>query len=96
MGLGKISPVKSYRTYFIVWVSLLVLTVLTWLASYVHLGTMNVTVAMLIASFKASLVALFFMHLRHEIRLVWAFALIPLAFLVLLVAGTLVDVLLRG
>lgn len=91
----KQSHAKSYRIYFIVWAALLVLTALTWAVSYAHLGMLNVTVAMLIASVKASLVALFFMHLRYENRLVWTFALIPIGFLLLIIGGTLVDVLLR-
>jgi cytochrome c oxidase subunit IV len=89
-------PVKVYRTYIFIWLALLVLTLITWLVSYVHLGLMNVAVAMVIASVKASLVALFFMHLRTENRLVWAFALFPLGFLLLIIGGTLVDVLFRG
>ena len=88
-------PAKAYRTYLFIWLSLLVLTVLTWLVSYVNLGLMNVVVAMLIASLKASLVALFFMHLRHENRLVWAFALFPLGILTLIIVGTLGDILFR-
>jgi cytochrome c oxidase subunit IV len=86
---------KPYRTYIFIWLSLLVLTVVTWLVSYVNLGMMNVVVAMFIASLKASLVAMFFMHLRHENKLVWAFALFPLVFLMLIIGGTLMDILLR-
>ena len=56
------------------------LTVVTVLVSYVNLGLMNVVVALLIASVKASLVALFFMHLKSEDRLVWGFALVPIVF----------------
>jgi len=55
----------------------------------------NVAVALLIASLKAALVALFFMHLRYENRLVWAFALVPLLFLALIIFGTLADTLSR-
>jgi cytochrome c oxidase subunit 4 len=91
----QFTSVKAYRTYLIVWFSLIVLTVVTWFVSYVQLGMMNVTVAMLIASLKASLVALFFMHLRYENWLVWVFALTPLGFLLLIIGGTLADVLLR-
>ena len=53
----------------------LLLTFVTWKVSFVPLGLMNVTVVMLIASLKASLVALFLRHLRYENKLVWAFAL---------------------
>lgn len=87
---------SPYRTYAIVWISLVVLSVITWLVSWVNLGLLNVTVAMIIASIKASLVALFFMHLKYENRLVWGFALAPLGFLLLIIVGTLTDVLYRG
>ncbi len=83
------------RTYVVVWGALVVLTAVTVAVSYVNLGMMNVVVALLIASAKASLVALFFMHLRYEDRLVWGFALTPMIFLVLIVVGTLSDTLFR-
>jgi cytochrome c oxidase subunit IV len=85
----------AYKTYIIVWGSLLVLTVVTWAVSYIHLGIFNAVVALTIASVKASLVALFFMHLKNEKELVWAFALFPLGFLSLLIIGTLVDSMFR-
>ncbi|HEX9205899.1 MAG TPA: cytochrome C oxidase subunit IV family protein [Candidatus Deferrimicrobiaceae bacterium] len=81
--------------YLAVFAGLLALTVVTVLASYVDMGLMNVVVALLIASVKASLVALFFMHLKGESRLVWGFALVPLFFLALIILGTLVDTQLR-
>ncbi|HEU5360017.1 MAG TPA: cytochrome C oxidase subunit IV family protein [Candidatus Deferrimicrobiaceae bacterium] len=83
------------RTYLIVGGALIVLTAVTVAVSYVHLGLMNVVVALLLASLKASLVALFFMHLRYENGLVWGFALTPLLFLVFIIAGTLSDTLFR-
>lgn len=83
------------RTYIVVWGALVMLTVVTVAVSYVHLGLMNVVVALLLASLKASLVALFFMHLRYENGLVWGFALTPLLFLVFIIAGTLSDTLFR-
>lgn len=85
----------GYGTYAAVWGVLVVLTAVTVLVSYVDLGAMNVVVALFIASVKASLVALYFMHLRHEDRLVWGFALTPILFLVLIIAGTLSDTLFR-
>jgi len=86
---------SGIRIYLVVWGALVVLTAVTVAVSYVHLGLMNVVVALLIASAKASLVALFFMHLRYESRLVWGFALTPIFFLVLIIAGTLSDTLFR-
>lgn len=86
---------SAYRTYIIVWIALLILTGTTWAVSYVNLGLGNVAVALLIASVKAALVALYFMHLRFENKLVWAFALTPLFFLGLIIFGTLADTLFR-
>jgi cytochrome c oxidase subunit 4 len=86
---------SGIRTYIVVWGALVVLTAVTVVVSYVHLGMMNVVVALLVASVKASLVALFFMHLRYENRLVWGFALTPVFFLILIIAGTLSDTLFR-
>ncbi len=83
------------RTGIAVFVALLLLTVVTVLVSYVDLGLWNVVVALLIASAKAFLVALFFMHLKGESRLVWGFALFPILFLSLILIGTLVDTMLR-
>jgi cytochrome c oxidase subunit 4 len=88
-------PGKSIRAGIAVFVALLLLTAVTVLVSYVDLGLWNAVVALLIASVKASLVALFFMHLKGENRLVWGFALVPIAFLALIIFGTLVDTMLR-
>jgi cytochrome c oxidase subunit 4 len=46
--------------------ALIVLTLLTVAASYVNFGSANTIIAILIATVKASLVALFFMHLRYD------------------------------
>ena len=86
---------NSRRTGIAVFVALLLLTAATVLVSYVDLGLWNTVVALLIASVKASLVALFFMHLKGESRLVWSFALFPIVFLVLILLGTLSDTMLR-
>ena len=86
---------SGIRIYLVVWGALIVLTAVTVAVSYVHLGLMNVVVALLVASVKAWLVALFFMHLRYESRLVWGFALTPIFFLLLIIAGTLSDTMFR-
>lgn len=86
---------QAYKTYIIVWASLLVMTVVTVAVSFFNLGLWNATVALIIASVKASLVALYFMHLRHEIKLVLGFALFPLVILALIIVGTLTDTLYR-
>jgi cytochrome c oxidase subunit 4 len=54
-----------------VFVSLLVLTALTTFVAYYDFGVVNPVVAMSIACLKATLVVLFFMHLRYSDRLTW-------------------------
>ncbi len=56
------------RPYLTVLVVLLALTVITVSVSYVQFGSpmVNVVVTLGIASLKGSLVALYFMHLRHD------------------------------
>ena len=51
-------------TYFAVWIALLVGTYLTYEVAKIDLGDLNAAVALIIATTKALLVALFFMHLK--------------------------------
>ena len=53
------------KLYYTIWITLLVLTVVTALVATVDLGPFNTIVALLIASFKAVLVILFFMHVKY-------------------------------
>jgi cytochrome c oxidase subunit 4 len=57
-------------TYGIVFATLLVFTGLTVLAAYIDLGIFNPVVALAIASFKAVVVILFFMHVKYQSKLV--------------------------
>ena len=76
---------SAYRTYIIVCTLLLVLTGVTVGVSYLHLGMMNVAAALLIASLKAALVALYFMHLKFERRTLALVALSPFVLCVFLI-----------
>ncbi|WP_394822700.1 cytochrome C oxidase subunit IV family protein [Pendulispora albinea] len=58
--------ISSARFYVGIFATLVALTVLTVGLSYIHLGPLNLAVAILIASIKASLVVMFFMHLRYD------------------------------
>jgi cytochrome c oxidase subunit 4 len=58
---SKSSPLISY---FLVWGALLVGTFLTYEVALIDLGPFNSVVALVIATTKALLVALFFMHLK--------------------------------
>jgi len=63
---------KHVRGYLIIGATLIIGTVLTVLASYVDLGHhWNIVLALVIATVKASLVALFFMHLISEKQMIY-------------------------
>jgi len=64
---------KHVRGYLLVGATLLVFTAITVALSYVHFGTQkaNIAVAMVVAAFKASLVAYIFMHLSAEKKLIY-------------------------
>lgn len=64
---------KTIRTYLMVLGILIVGTIVTVLASYIHFDSMAMTVglALLIATVKASFVALYFMHLLHEQKMIY-------------------------
>jgi cytochrome c oxidase subunit 4 len=54
--------------YFGIWAALLLGTLVTYKAAFIELGRYNAAVALIIATIKALLVALFFMHIKgaHE------------------------------
>src|SRR3954451_15449262 len=62
-GLAHISP---WQTLVKVWAVLMILTVLTVMATWVDLGVLNIWIALAIAVVKASLVVIYFMHLKYD------------------------------
>jgi cytochrome c oxidase subunit 4 len=65
---------KHVRVYVMVFIALACLTAVTVGVSYIHFGshTINIAVALVIASIKASLVAAYFMHLISERKVIFA------------------------
>lgn len=59
-------PLIPYRLYVSVWAALLLLTGLTVGVSYIDMKHVTILTAMLIATGKATLVVLYFMHIRYE------------------------------
>jgi cytochrome c oxidase subunit 4 len=57
--------IMSSKFYYTIWIALLCLTVITAAVSFVDLGPFNTIVALVIATFKALLVVLFFMHVKY-------------------------------
>jgi cytochrome c oxidase subunit 4 len=58
--------VVPFRLYVVVWAALIVLTVVTVGAQYTDLRHLAIFTAILIATVKATLVVLYFMHIRFE------------------------------
>lgn len=75
---------------------LIALTILTVGAAYVPLGPLNVPVAIGIAVAKASLVVLFFMHLKYDNPVNALTFTIGTIFVVVFVGITLMDTVFRG
>jgi cytochrome c oxidase subunit 4 len=90
--------VVPLSTYLAVFTGLVVLTCLTYEAAYWDLGShsLNVLLALAIAVTKATLVVLFFMHVKYGRRLVWVFVSVGFLWLGLLIVGTLHDYVSRG
>jgi cytochrome c oxidase subunit 4 len=83
------------KRYLVVWAALLVGTVLTVVTGRIDLGAANIFIAMAIATTKATLVVLFFMHLWDEggvNRLVFV---VSVLFLVVLIVGVFGDLMTR-
>ncbi|HSE37170.1 MAG TPA: cytochrome C oxidase subunit IV family protein [Blastocatellia bacterium] len=88
--------VVSRKVYFVIFGALMVGTALTvWVANY-DLGRWNAIVALSIAVLKATLVVLYFMHVRYSSKLTWVFVGAGLIWLIILFAFTLSDYMTRG
>jgi cytochrome c oxidase subunit 4 len=83
-------------TYYAVFAALMVLTGVTTTVAFFDLGVMNAVVALSIAVFKASLVVLFFMHLKYSSRLVWVIGGAAIFWLGILLVLLLSDYATRG
>jgi cytochrome c oxidase subunit 4 len=92
---GHISPTKNY---IYVGIALLILTIITIAASYINFGhiAINVTIALIIATIKATLVLLFFMHLKYENKLIWSFGIFyPILLFIIMIGLIVIDVFFR-
>ena len=90
---GHISPKSTYLTIF---GALMVCTILTVIAAFINLGDLNFPVALTIAVFKATLVVLFFMHVKYGSRLTKMIVGVAFFFLGIMLTLTLSDYLSRG
>ncbi|HTF57282.1 MAG TPA: cytochrome C oxidase subunit IV family protein [Planctomycetota bacterium] len=87
-------PVKSTRLYWLVFASLIVLTVLTVAQSRMtgQLGhTLNRILGLTIAVTKGSLVVLFFMHLKYEKKYFYPIIIFPLILVLIILFANMPD-----
>lgn len=84
------------RVYFTVFIALIILTAVTVWVAFHDLGALNNIVALGIACIKATLVILYFMHVRYSSKLTWIFIGGGILFLLILFTITMGDYLTRG
>ena len=73
------------KTYFIIFGALMVLTAVTVGVSYLHLPVaLAILVALAVATIKGSLVAMFFMHLKGERKLIYYVLVLTVIFFIFL------------
>jgi cytochrome c oxidase subunit 4 len=87
-GLAHIVPVRVLVGVFL---ALMVLTVITVAVTAFDFGDLNLWVAMIIATVKACLVALYFMHLRYDAPFNGFIFVVAMAFLALFLIITMMD-----
>lgn len=93
MNTKQIIPRK---TFFVVYVALMVLLVLTYVASLFNLGFWGIMIAVGIAAVKALLIILNFMHVRVSSQLIWIAATVGFIWLGIMLGLTMHDYLSRN
>ena len=88
--------VSPLSTYFTIFGTLMALTALTVGVAFINLGSLNPIVALGVACIKATLVILYFMHVKYSSRLTKITVVLSLFFVAILFAETLMDYATRG
>ena len=90
------SHVSPKSTYYGIFGALMVLTAVTVAVAFIDIGILNFPVAISIAILKATLVILFFMHVKYSSHLTKMFVGMAFFFLIVLFGLTMTDYLSRG
>ena len=83
--------IVSPRIYAVIFLTLMGGTIITVLAAFKDLGQWNIVVALAIATFKASLVVLYFMHARYSPKRTHLVIICAVFWLAIMLALTLTD-----
>ena len=78
-------------TYYLIFLALMVGTGLTWWVATIDLGAMNNVIMLTIAVTKATLVVLFFMHVKYSSKLTWVVIIGSVFWLFILLGLTMND-----
>jgi cytochrome c oxidase subunit IV len=95
-AMTSTTHVVPLRVYLLVFLGLMILTGSTVAIAFIDLGSLNNVVALGIAVLKATLVVLFFMHVRYSTRLTPLVIVSGIFGLTILVGLTLIDYATRG
>jgi cytochrome c oxidase subunit 4 len=83
--------IVSPKIYLAIFGTLMVCTALTVWAAYQNFGAFNIVIALVIASFKATLVVLYFMHARYSPKRTQLVVVCAVFWLAIMLALTLSD-----
>ena len=80
--------------YYYIFFALVILTIVTVLVAFHRFESevVNLLLALLVASIKATLVAMFFMHLKFEGKLIYLIFIVPLLLCVLVIVALIPDI----
>ena len=79
------------KVYYAVFAALMVMTAVTVFIATIDLGVLNTAIAMAVAVTKATLVVLYFMHVRHSSQLTKVFVASGFIWLFILLSLTMSD-----
>ena len=88
--------IVSPKLYVVIWITLLIFTGLTTWVAFQDFGIFNPIIALLIAFTKATLVVLFFMHVKYSPKMIALVVGCGLFFLSILIVLSCSDYLTRG
>ena len=93
LGHEHVTPLSVYLGIF---GALMVLTLITVAVAWIDLGSLNIMVALAVAVVKATLVVLYFMHVKYSSKLTWIVIGSGLFWLLILLGLTMADYATRG
>ena len=83
----------GYGIYLVTWIGLMMLTAVTVTVSGLNLGKVTLLVALMVATIKATIVALWFMHLKEERTVIKVMVLVTIGTLSIFIGMTFFDIL---